>query len=61
MNEFIVGLGLLLVLEGVLYGGLPQLAKRLAAEVLSTPEQVLRTVGIASIVIGVALVWLVRG
>lgn len=61
MNDLIVGLGLLLVLEGVLYGGLPHLAKRLAAEVLTMPEQTLRVVGIASLVIGVGLVWLVRG
>lgn len=56
-----MALGLLLVLEGVLYGGLPNLAKRLAAEVLAMPEQALRVVGIASIVIGVVVVWLVRG
>jgi uncharacterized protein YjeT (DUF2065 family) len=61
VSDFVVALGLLLVLEGVLYGGLPQLAKRLAAEVLTLPEQVLRGMGIASIVIGVGLVWLVRG
>lgn len=61
MNDLLVGLGLLLVLEGVLYGGLPHLAKRLAAEVLAMPEQALRSVGIASIVIGVGVVWLVRG
>ncbi len=61
MNDLLVGLGLLLVLEGVLYGGLPHVAKRLAAEVLAMPEQGLRAVGIASIVIGVGVVWLVRG
>lgn len=61
MSDFLVALGLVLVIEGVLYGGLPRLAKRLAAEVLSVPEQVLRVAGIAAAVIGVLLVWLVRG
>lgn len=61
MSDLIVALGLVLVIEGVLYGGLPRVARRLAAEVLSMPEQVLRTAGIISIVVGVCVVWLVRG
>ena len=61
MSDLIVALGLVLVIEGILYGGLPQLAKRLAAEVLTMPEQVLRIAGLVSIVVGVGLVWLVRG
>lgn len=61
MNDLIVALGLVLVIEGVLYGGLPRLAKRLAAEVLALPEQVLRAAGLASLVLGVGIVWLVRG
>lgn len=61
MSDFLVALGLVLVIEGVLYGGLPRLAKRLAAEVLSVPDQVLRVVGVAAAAFGVLLVWLVRG
>lgn len=61
MSDFIVALGLVLVIEGVFYGGLPQLAKRLAADVQSVPEQALRAVGIVAIIIGVDIVWLVRG
>lgn len=61
MSDFLVALGLVLVIEGVLYGGLPRLAKRLAAEVLSVPDQVLRVVGVAAATLGVLLVWLVRG
>ena len=61
MSDLIVALGLVLVIEGVLYGGLPRLAKRLAAEVLSVPDQVLRVAGVAAAALGVLLVWLVRG
>ena len=61
MDDFLVAIGLVLVLEGVLYGGLPQLAKRLAAEVLTMPEQALRIGGLLAAVAGVFIVWLVRG
>ena len=60
MDDFLVALGLVLVIEGVLYGGLPNLARRLAAEVLAMPEQTLRTGGLVAAAIGVAIVWLVR-
>lgn len=60
MDDLLVALGLVLVIEGVLYGGLPGLARRLAAEVLSTPEQTLRTAGLVAAAIGVGIVWLVR-
>jgi uncharacterized protein len=61
MADLITAIGLVLVIEGIVYGGLPRLAKRLAAEVVSMPEQMLRAVGIAALVLGVAIVWLVRG
>jgi uncharacterized protein YjeT (DUF2065 family) len=54
-------IGLVLVVEGLVYGGFPGLAKRLATEVLATPENVLRTLGLVSIAAGVGVVWLVRG
>lgn len=61
MSDLIVALGLVLVIEGVLYGGLPHLAKRLAAEVLTMPEQALRIGGLVAVAIGVLIVWAVRG
>lgn len=54
-------MGLVLVVEGLVYGGFPALAKRLATEVLGMPENVLRVAGLASIAAGVGIVWLVRG
>lgn len=61
MSDFLAALGLVLVFEGLIYGGFPLLAKRLAREVLGLPDSVLRGAGIASIAIGVLIIWLVRG
>ncbi len=61
MSDFMAAIGLVLVVEGLVYGGFPGLAKRLATEVLATPENVLRTLGLVSIAAGVGVVWLVRG
>jgi uncharacterized protein YjeT (DUF2065 family) len=61
VDDLLVAVGLVLVIEGVVYGGFPALAKRLAVEVLSMPENRLRTAGMIAMVVGVAIVWLVRG
>jgi uncharacterized protein YjeT (DUF2065 family) len=61
VQDFLAAIGLVLVVEGLVYGGFPALAKRLASEVLSTPENVLRLGGLVSIAVGVGVVWLVRG
>lgn len=56
-----MALGLVLVVEGLVYGGFPRLAKRLAAEVLAVPENTLRVAGLVAIAAGVLVVWLARG
>ena len=61
MQDFIAALGLMLVFEGVVYGGFPALARRLAAQMLSAPDNVLRVTGLTAMAIGVILIWLVRG
>ncbi|WP_374831800.1 DUF2065 domain-containing protein [Paenochrobactrum pullorum] len=61
MNDFLAAVGLLLVFEGLLYGGFPLIAKRMAWDVTQAPEQALRLAGIIAIAIGVGIVWLVRG
>jgi uncharacterized protein YjeT (DUF2065 family) len=60
MSEFLVAIGLVLVIEGIVFAGFPNAAKRLASA-LESPETSLRIAGIASAVIGLALIWLVRG
>jgi len=61
VSDFLAALGLVLVLEGLLYGGLPGLVKRMAADVIHIPESVMRVVGLSVMALGVFIVWLVRG
>lgn len=60
LDELLVGLGMLLVLEGFLYGGFPGLAKRVAREALKLDDATLRNFGVIAMIIGIALIWLVR-
>lgn len=61
MWDFIVAIGLVLALEGLLFAAFPGAAKQAMANVLETPDTVLRTVGIASAIIGILVIWLARG
>ena len=61
MAEFIAAIGLVLVIEGLLFAAFPLAAKRLAASALESPEASLRVAGIASAVLGLLLIWFVRG
>jgi uncharacterized protein YjeT (DUF2065 family) len=61
MAEFIVAVGLVLVIEGLLFAAFPRAAKRLAASALESPEQSLRLAGIVSAVLGIVLIWIMRG
>ena len=61
MSDFLVAIGLVLAIEGLIFAAFPQAAKRLAANALESPESSLRVAGIASAVLGLIIVWLVRG
>jgi len=61
MADFIVALGLVFVIEGLIFAANPAAAKKAMAQVLDTADGPLRAVGIASAVVGVVLVWLMRG
>ena len=61
MGQFLVALGLVLVIEGLLFAAFPAAAERLAATALESPENSLRIAGIISAVLGLILIWLVRG
>jgi uncharacterized protein YjeT (DUF2065 family) len=58
--DFLIGLGILFVLEGILFAAAPALTRRAMKSALATPEPVLRMVGIGSAVAGLLLIWLVR-
>lgn len=61
MNDLIVGIGLVLVVEGLLWALSPNLAFRLMKMASETPEQSLRTAGAVAVAAGVLLIWLIRG
>ncbi len=61
MRDFVVALGLVLVIEGILFAAFPQFAKRAVEAVTQTPEPVLRRIGIGCAVGGLLVVWLIRG
>jgi uncharacterized protein YjeT (DUF2065 family) len=61
MWDFIVAIGLVLALEGLLFAAFPGAAKQAMANVLETPDAILRGVGIASALIGIVVIWLIRG
>jgi uncharacterized protein len=61
MRDFLVALGLVFVIEGIVFAAFPMAAKRAVANVLETPDAVLRVIGLASALVGVVLVWLIRG
>jgi uncharacterized protein len=61
MSDFLTALGLLFVFEGLIYGGAPDMAKRMAVEVQQLPEATLRVIGFVCMTLGLGIVWLVRG
>jgi uncharacterized protein YjeT (DUF2065 family) len=60
MSDFLVAIGLVFVIEGLIFAAIPGPAKRAFAAVLETPEATLRAVGIICAALGVLLVWIVR-
>ncbi len=61
MLDLLVALGLVLVIEGLTFAVFPGGAKRALAVLAEAPEPSLRVAGLVSAVIGVAVVWAVRG
>lgn len=61
MTDFFVAIGLAVAIEGILYALFPDGMKKMMVQILSMPSSSVRTAGITAAMIGVALVWLVRG
>ena len=60
MSDFLAALGLVFVIEGLLFAAFPAHAKRAMASVLETPENSLRVIGLVCAIVGLAVVWFVR-
>ncbi len=61
MSDFIVALGLVFVLEGLVFSAFPATAKRAMESVQQAPDGTLRIVGIVSAIVGIVLIWAIRG
>jgi uncharacterized protein len=61
MTDFLAALGLVFVIEGLIFAAFPEAAKRAMTSVLQTPDLSLRLIGIGSAIVGLVMVWLVRG
>ena len=58
--DFLIGVGILFVIEGLLFAAIPDFMRRAMKSALATPDNMLRAIGIGSAVVGLILIWLVR-
>jgi len=61
MDDFAVAIGLVLVIEGLLWALAPRLGRKLLEAASETPESSLRLAGSVAVAAGVLIVWMVRG
>ncbi len=59
-SDFLIGLGILFVLEGLMFAASPEWMRRAMKTAMTTPDNVLRAVGIGSAVAGLVLIWVIR-
>ena len=61
MEDLLAALGLAMVIEGVVYALFPDGMRRMVVQVLAQPTSAVRLAGVVLAVLGVGVVWLVRG
>lgn len=61
MNDLLVGLGLVFVIEGLLWALAPRLGIDMLEAAARTPMTTLRTYGCVAVAAGAAIVWFIRG
>jgi len=61
MSDLVVAVGLVLVIEGLLWSLFPGLGRKLLEATAGVSEASLRFAGAVAVALGVAVVWLVRG
>ncbi|KKB13029.1 hypothetical protein VE25_04135 [Devosia geojensis] len=61
MSDFLAALALALVMEGLLYAAFPEQMKRMLATLMALPASHLRTGALAYALVGLVLLWIVRG
>ncbi len=61
MDVILIGLGIALVMEGVLYAAMPQTMRKMIVSVLAMPEGQLRITGLVAALLGLLIVALAKG
>ncbi len=61
MDDLAVAIGLVLVIEGLLWALAPRVGRKLLAATADVPESSLRLAGAFAVAAGVFLVWMIRG
>lgn len=61
MTDFVTAVGLVLAIEGALYALFPRGMQRMMRGALEMPPAALRNGGIAALLLGFAVVWMIRG
>ncbi len=61
MEDALLAVGLVLALEGALYALFPDGMRRALAMAVSLPPDQLRIAGLVAALLGVGIVWLIRG
>ena len=59
-TDFLIGVGILFVLEGLMFAASPAWMRRAMTSALATPDNILRIVGLVSAGGGLVLIWFVR-
>lgn len=59
VTTLLTAIGLVFVLEGLLYALFPQAMKRTVAMLLEMPDNKVRDVGLMAAIIGAVIIWLV--
>lgn len=60
MDILLLGLGVALAIEGVLYAAFPDQIQRMMRFALERPPATLRTFGLVALAAGLLVIWLVR-
>ena len=61
MDDLAVAIGLVLVIEGLVWALVPRFGRRVLEAASDAPESGLRLAGTLAVATGVLIVWLVRG
>lgn len=60
MAELVIAIGLVFVIEGLLYAAFPEAMKKMMSMALSLPDNSMRSGGLLAAAGGIVVIWLAR-